>query len=69
MTRLLAFGATLLMLGACDTTSGGGQGDANYDAIKTAADACKAQGGELQLKSGYDGRAVSDYACKNVKAK
>ena len=68
MTRLLATGATLLMLGACDTTSGLGQGDANYDAIKTATDACKTQGGELQLKSGYDGRALSDYACKHGKA-
>jgi len=69
MSRHVVLVVALLLLGACDTTSGAGQGDANYDAMKSASDACKAQGGELELKSGYDGRSVSDYACKNVKAK
>lgn len=57
----------VVMLGmslcAC-ATYGLPQGDANYDAIKSATDDCKAKGGHIELKSGYDGRQLSSYECK-----
>ena len=40
-------------------------GDANYDALKAATEACKAKGGEIRLKGGgYDNRELSNYQCK-----
>ena len=53
----------VLTLSAC-ASEGVGQGDANYDALQAATTACKAQNGELVLKSGYDGRELSSYVCK-----
>jgi hypothetical protein len=44
-------------------------GDANYDAIKVAAEQCQAKGGHLQLKATFDGRRLSDYECKSGEAK
>ena len=46
-----------------------GHGDANYDALKTATQACQAQGGQLKLKSGYDSRDLASYECKSGKAR
>jgi hypothetical protein len=46
-----------------------GHGDANYDALKAATQACQAQGGQLQLKSGYDDRDLASYECKSGKAR
>jgi hypothetical protein len=43
-------------------------GDANYDALKAATEACKAKGGEVRLKGGYDNRELSNYQCKIGKA-
>jgi len=67
MTRALALSA-LFLLAACAGGGGGsyglGDGDASYDAIKKAADDCKAKGGEIRLKSGGDNRELSDYECK-----
>jgi len=40
-----------------------GSGDANYDALKAATQSCQAQGGEVRLRSGYDGRQMSSYQC------
>ena len=40
------------------------QGDANYDAIKSASDNCAAKGGHIELRTGYDGRQLSSYECK-----
>lgn len=39
-------------------------GDANYDAVKKASEACKARGGEIALKSGGDTTELGDYQCK-----
>jgi hypothetical protein len=38
-------------------------GDATYDTIKAASDACKAKGGEFQLKKGGDPTHMGDYEC------
>ena len=59
--------ALSLTLSACASGSpsyGLDYGDANYDALKAATDKCKAQGGVIQLKSGYDGRHLENYVCK-----
>ena len=73
MRAPLAITALALALCACGSAPadsyGLGQGDANYDAIKTATQACEAQGGQIRLKSGYDGRDLSSYECKIGKAK
>jgi hypothetical protein len=42
-------------------------GDANYDALKAADDACKAKGGTFQLKKGGDPTHLGDYACLTAK--
>lgn len=40
-----------------------GSGDANYDALKAATQTCQAQGGQVRLKDGFDGRQMSSYQC------
>ncbi|HEY7901440.1 MAG TPA: hypothetical protein VIC25_09665 [Caulobacteraceae bacterium] len=59
---------TALALGAC---AGGGSGSydlgpgvANYDALKAATDKCHAEGGRLEIKSGYDQHELSSYVCR-----
>ena len=46
-----------------------GTGDANYDALKSATQACGAQSGTVHLKSGYDGRDLAGYECVLGKAR
>ena len=71
--RLVAPAALALALCACGSTSQGsyglGPGDANYDAIKSATQTCQAQGGQIRLKNGYDGRELASYQCKIGKAR
>jgi hypothetical protein len=71
MRRLLATLGLLAALAACADHSSGAawyeQGDANYDALKHAEDACKARGGTFVLKDGGDPTHLGDYACKNAK--
>jgi hypothetical protein len=43
--------------------SGVGQGEASYDVLAAATKACQEKGGELKLRSGYDGQALSSYDC------
>ena len=38
-------------------------GDANYDALKAADDACKTKGGAFKLKDGGDPTHLGDYEC------
>jgi hypothetical protein len=63
--------ATLLVLGACASGPEGNpwysQGDANYDALKAANDACKEKGGDFQLKPGGEPTHLGDYACLHPK--
>jgi hypothetical protein len=73
MKRILLFAAAFAMLGACANNGPEGnpwysQGDANYDALKAAADACKAKGGDFQLKPDGDPTHLGDYACNPKKA-
>jgi len=76
MIRLFAIAALLTTLGAAagcssnDAAEGNpwySVGDANYDTIKAAADACKAKGGTFQLKSGGDPTHMADYECAKPK--
>jgi hypothetical protein len=72
MIRILALTiavAGLAPLAACNTNDGAegnpwySQGDANYDTIHRATDACKAKGGTFQLKKGGDSTHMGDYEC------
>jgi hypothetical protein len=38
-------------------------GVASYDALKTAGETCRGQGGEIRLRKGFEGRDLSDYQC------
>ncbi len=39
-------------------------GVATYDALKAATEKCKAEGGVITLRSGYDNRELSNYDCR-----
>jgi hypothetical protein len=73
--RLGLIAASLAGLGcvaACNANGPEGntyyqQGDANYDSLKDATDACKAKGGVLTLKKGGDPTHLGDYACVTAK--
>jgi hypothetical protein len=71
MMRGLIIGAMLLALAACANGPEGNAwyqlGDANYDALKAANDACVAKGGKFQLKSGGDPTHLGDYECSMPK--
>ena len=76
MIRLFAIAALLTTIGAAagcssnDAAEGNpwySVGDANYDTIKAAADACKAKGGDFELKTGGDPTHLGDYACNPKK--
>jgi hypothetical protein len=67
---LAAVVAAFAPLAACNTTSDSAegnpwysQGDATYDTIKQATDACKAKGGTFQLKKGGDSSHMADWEC------
>jgi hypothetical protein len=73
MIRMLVL-ATLIAgfagpLAACSTNDGAegnpwySQGDATYDTIKQATDACRATGGTFQLKKGGEPTHMGDYEC------
>ena len=67
MIRLALIAAILAGLSACSTGPEGNawyqMGDANYDALHAASDACKAKGGTFQLKSGGEPTHMGDYEC------
>jgi ABC-type glycerol-3-phosphate transport system substrate-binding protein len=71
MVRLLLIAAAVAGLTACASGPEGNAwyqlGDANYDALKAAADACKAKGGDFQLKTGGEPTHLGDYACNPKK--
>jgi ABC-type glycerol-3-phosphate transport system substrate-binding protein len=72
MRRILLVAAALATLAACASNGPEGnpwytQGDANYDALKAAADACKAKGGDFELKTGGDPTHLGDYGCNPKK--
>ena len=64
--------AALVHLTACNANGPEGntyyeQGDASYDSLKDATDACKAKGGTFTLKTGGDPTHLGDYACVMAK--
>jgi hypothetical protein len=74
MTRIMLIAASLagLSLAACNANGPEGNpyyqiGDANYDALKAADDACKAKGGTYKLKDGGDPTHLGDYECVGAK--
>jgi hypothetical protein len=72
MIRLLVIAGLLASGAACTDTSSSDKawyesGDATYDAVKTAADACKAKGGDFHVKHGGDPTQLSDYECRGMK--
>ncbi|HEX4096988.1 MAG TPA: hypothetical protein VHX64_09680 [Caulobacteraceae bacterium] len=70
MRRALIIVGMLAALAACAGPEGNTyyqQGDANYDALKTATDACKAKGGKFELKQGGDPTHLGDYSCEPAK--
>ena len=72
MKRILVIAVALAALAGCTSSEPEGnpwysQGDANYDSVKAAADACKARGGDFQLKAGGDPTHLGDYACNPKK--
>jgi hypothetical protein len=62
MKRVLVIAALFAALTACYS-----QGDVTYDTVKAAADACKAKGGDFELKPGGDPTHLGDYACNPKK--
>ncbi len=72
MSRFALLMLALTALAAC-TSSGDTSapwyegGTANYDALKRAADACKAKGGDFQVRPGGDPTHLEDYDCKPAK--
>ena len=71
MRRILAFVGLAAALAACADHGSGAAwyepGDANYDALRAADNACKAKGGTFVLKDGGDPIHLGDYDCKNAK--
>ena len=75
MIRSVLIAATLVgmaSVAACNANGPEGntyyqQGDASYDALKSADDACKAKGGTLDLKKGGDPTHLGDYECVTAK--
>jgi hypothetical protein len=68
MRRAFVIAALLLGLPACASHAAEGNawyqmGDANYDAIKSAHDACVTKGGAFQLKQGGDATHLGDFEC------
>jgi len=75
MIRILLIAASLASpasVAACNANGPEGNtyyqiGDANYDALKAADDACKAKGGKYTLKNGGDPTHLGDYECVTPK--
>jgi hypothetical protein len=75
MIRILLIAASLAGLASvagCNANGPEGNpyyqiGDANYDALKAADDACKAKGETFKLKDGGDPTHLGDYECVGAK--
>jgi hypothetical protein len=75
MIRTLLIAASLAGLtcvAACNANGPEGNayyqlGDANYDALKAADDACRAKGGKFTLKNGGEPTHLGDYECVTPK--
>jgi hypothetical protein len=73
MIRALLIVTAFAALAACASSGGGAawyeSGDATYDDLKRATEACKANGGELHLREGGDPQHLGDYACLKDKGR
>ena len=68
MIRLMFVIAASGALAACGGPEGKAwydEGDASYDALKTAHDACVAKGGTFEVKPGGDPTHLGDYVCQS----
>ena len=71
MARIVGFIGAGLLAGCADLNSLNyvlGSGDANYDVLKTATDACQAKGGVVAPRKHYDPRSLTGYECVFGKA-
>ena len=64
MRAALLLAAMAMTVSACAGSYGLPDGDASYDAIKSATDDCKAKGGVIEPRSEGDNRMLSNYQCK-----
>ncbi|HEY2483476.1 MAG TPA: hypothetical protein VGI30_14965 [Caulobacteraceae bacterium] len=67
MKRLPILPAVLLCACASETARSSytlGPGVAAYDALAAATEKCRADGGQVELKNGYNKRDLSSYECK-----
>ncbi|HUZ13603.1 MAG TPA: hypothetical protein VMU93_12210 [Caulobacteraceae bacterium] len=73
MIRIVLAAALLAVLTGCADTGAGGawyqQGDASYDALRRATDACQETGGRYRLKQRGDPAYLGDYACVKDKGR
>lgn len=70
MIRLALVITALGALAACGGPEGKAwydEGDASYDALKTAHDACGAKGGTFEVRPGGDPTHLGDYVCQGAK--
>jgi hypothetical protein len=75
MTRIMLIAASLAGLAsiaACNANGPEGNpyyqiGDASYDTVKAAHDACAAKSGTFKLKDGGDPTHMGDYECVGAK--
>ena len=67
--RVALIALAALALAGCSETGRAWyeSGDASYDAVKRATEACKAQGGAYQLKKGGDPTNLGDFSCVGAK--
>ena len=70
MTRtvllILAAAGALAACGGPEGKAWYDEGDANYDALKAAHDACAAKGGTYQVRPGGDPTHLGDYVCQRA---
>ncbi|HVN00586.1 MAG TPA: hypothetical protein VMT68_10260 [Caulobacteraceae bacterium] len=71
--RPLAILIFLTVLASCADRAAEGpawyeRGNADYDSLRAAEDACKEKGGDFQLKPGGDPTHLGDYVCNPKKA-
>ena len=62
--KIVAAMVLALGLAACADASGPDGGVANYDALRTASQACAAKGGKLVLKDQGNARDIQAFVCK-----
>jgi hypothetical protein len=66
---LVVMAMTLFGCGGLNSSYGLDRGVASYDSLKAATTTCAAKGGVVRVRTGYEGRDLSDYKCAIGKAR